>query len=259
MNLFTITITILTFVFSWFAYPQLPEQLPMHWNIQGEVDRMQLKTSATWMLPLMMLVMSILFSILPKLDPKKDKYQLFEKEWRIIQGALISFFAYIQFAVLYISTHPQTQMMPLMFIGMGSLFTLMGNLMSKIRQNYFIGVRTPWTLADEENWNKTHRFASWSFVIAGILTLTEAFFIWNAPAVILGSILIASFLPMIYSFLLYKKAESKMKYVYAGLALVLLIITLLRLSSPEDTWICEKGQWIRHGNPNLLAPNENCK
>jgi len=234
INPFTVIITFLTFLFSYLAYPDLPEQIPTHWNILGEIDQFAPKSTGTWMLPLMMLAMSMLFGLLPKLDPKKDKYVHFQKEWKIIQGTLISFFAYLQFAILYISTHPQTEMMPLMFIGLGSLFILLGNYLSKIRQNYFIGIKTPWTLSDEENWNKTHRYGSWCFVIAGILTLAEAFFAWNAPVIIFGSIMLAAFLPMLYSFLLFKKAEHKMKYIYAVISITLLIILLLRSSNPLD-------------------------
>ena len=168
-------------------------------------------------MPVMVVLFFVLFRIIPSLDPKKEKYRLFAREWEIIQTGFIGFFAYLHFIILYLSLHPEVPIMPLMFIGIGSLFILLGNYLSKIRQNYFIGIKVPWTLADEDNWNKTHRFASWCFVIAGIVTIAEAFFFWYAPVVILGGIFLASGLPIIYSFLLFKQSLHLMKYIYLAL------------------------------------------
>lgn len=239
--------------------PYLPAMIPMHWNVMGEVDSYWPKTSAVWFTPLLTLAMFVLFRVLPNFDPKKDKYKLFQKEWQIMQLGLIGFMAYMQFMILYLTFHPEVHMMPLMFIGLGALFVLIGNYLSKIRQNYFIGVKLPWTLASEDNWNKTHRFASWCFVIAGILTLAEAFFIWYAPAVIFGSILLAVILPMVYSFLLYKKAAKKMKFVFLGLVVLILALAFLRGVSGEDDWMCKDGQWVQHGNPSAPMPVKACQ
>lgn len=241
------------------ALPILPANIPTHWNFVGQVDSWMPKTIGVWVFPLLVAVMYTMFQLLPKFDPKKDKYALFQPEWAIMQTGLIGFFAYIQLITFYIALHPEVAMLPLMFIGLGSLFILMGNYMSKIRQNYFIGIRLPWTLASEENWNKTHRFASWCFVMAGIVTLIEAYVIWYAPVVIFGSIMLAVILPAIYSFLLFKKQESKMKLVYLSMAVLIAGIFLIRLASGEDDWICQNGEWVQHGHPNTAQPSEPCQ
>jgi uncharacterized membrane protein len=241
------------------ALPILPAQIPMHWNLVGEIDNWMPKQQAVWFFPIIAGVMWLMFQFLPKFDPKREKYALFQPEWNMIQTGLISFFAYLQLITFYISLNPSKEMMPLMFIGLGALFILLGNYLSKIRQNYFIGVRLPWTLASEENWNKTHRYASWCFVIAGILTLIEAYAIWYAPVVIFGSIMLAAFLPMIYSFLLFKKQESKMKLVYIGLVVLMAGVIGIRLASGEDDWICSNGQWVKHGQPSTAQPTQPCK
>lgn len=197
------------FLGSFVWYPKLPQMIPMHWNVLGEIDNYWPKQSGVLFLPVLTLIMYVSFLFIPKLDPKKEKYHLFSKEWEIIQTAIVGFMAYIQFVIIYLSLNPLVSILPLMFIGLGTLFILIGNYMSKIRQNYFIGVKTPWTLASEDNWNKTHRFASWTFVMAGIITLAEAYFLWFSPVIIFSCIMLASFSPIIYSFLLYKKAGYK--------------------------------------------------
>ena len=204
-------------------YSSLPNMMPMHWNYLGQIDSYMPKHIALWYMPTLTLVMALSFMILPFFDPKKEKYQLFAHEWGIMQMGIIGFMAYVHGMIIYLTLNPSVQMMPLMFIGLGALFILMGNYMSKIRQNYFIGVKTPWTLASEDNWNKTHRYASWSFVLAGIVCLAESYFIWYAHIIILGSILLAAFLPIMYSFLLYKKAAHTMKYIYAGIIVIALL------------------------------------
>jgi uncharacterized membrane protein len=243
---------------SFLVLPYLPAQISMHWNVLGQVDQFVPKTNGIWFLPLLTILMFISFRVIPFFDPKKDKYALFKREWEIMQTGFILFFAYMQFIIVYLSLNPSVRMMPLMFIGLGSLFILIGNYLSKIRQNHFIGIRVPWTLASEDNWNKTHRFASWCYVIAGLLTLIESYFIWYAPVIIFGSILLASSLPMVYSFLLFKKAPQAMKYVYIGLFSVILLIGVLRVISGEDDWMCQNGQWVKHGQPSAPKPEKPC-
>lgn len=255
LNLFLI---VMMFVGGALLYPYLPSEVPMHWNIRGNVDRYMPKNNALWAIPILTSAVFLLFQILPYFDPNKKKYKLFKKEWEIMQTAIIAFFVYIHFLTFYISINPKVQLMPLMFIGLGTLFILLGNYMSKIRQNYFIGIKLPWTLSSEENWNKTHRFASWCFVIAGIITLVEAYFIWYAPFVIFAGIFLAAILPAIYSFLLFKKSEHKMKYIYIFLLIAAGIILSLRLFSKEDDWICVGGHWVKHGNPSFSAPKVPC-
>lgn len=244
---------------SLFLLQSLPDTVPMHWNIRGQVDGTMAKIPGVFVLPLMSLAMLGLFRLLPAIDPKKEKYRLFTREWEIIQFGFVAFFAWLQFIILYISLHPGVSMLPLMFIGLGAFFTLLGNFLSKIRQNFFIGIKTPWTLTSEDNWNKTHRYASWCFVLAGIAAIAESYFIWYAPAVIFGSIMLAAVLPVIYSFLLFKKAAAKMKYVYLALAAAVAVIVMLRIASPEDTWLCVGGRWVRHGHPAASVPATPCR
>lgn len=249
----------LMFLASLFLLPVLPAQLPMHWNVRGEVDNFMPKGIAVWIFPGLTLILFFLFRLLPQLDPKKEKYKLFEREWQVLQTAFIVFVAYLQFVVFYLSLNPGRSILPLMFIGLGTLFIVIGNYLSKIRQNYFIGIKVPWTLASEDNWNKTHRFASWCFVAAGIVILAEAYFLAETPVLVLGSLFIAAGLPILYSFLLFKKSLYLMRFVYALFIGLVLAVFGLRLAAGEDNWICRQGQWVQHGHPNAAKPTTPCR
>ncbi|MFO0703590.1 MAG: SdpI family protein [Patescibacteria group bacterium] len=259
MKYFTLILILVTVVVTFYIYPSLPAKMPTHWNFQGNIDAYSPKLFAAWLMPAIAIAMLIMFELVPKFDPKKEKYKLFEKEWMIMANGIIIFMIYMHTIMMYASMHIETNIMKPMFVGMGILFILIGNYLSKIRHNYFIGIRTPWALESEENWNKTHRFASWTFVLAGIIVFLEAFFLWYASAMIFGSIMIAAILPIIYSYLVYIKKPIYIRYVILGLFALILAFVLLRFSTPEDTWICDNGKWVPHGHPTVAPPSTICK
>jgi len=246
-------------VMSWLSYPNLPDKMPMHWNLEGEVDNYWPKEKGVLVIPTISMLMLMGFALLPSVDPKKKKYRLFKTEWEIIQVGLLGFMTYISGVTLYAAGHPNINVGTLIMVGTGALFILMGNYLSKIRQNWFIGIKTPWTLASEDNWNKTHRFASWCFVVAGVVILTGVSLGLLMPVLLIGGIILASLLPLTYSFLLFKKQERLMKPVLAGLMLVLLLMMALRLVTGEDNWICQNGRWVAHGNPSAAMPVDKCR
>lgn len=205
MNIANIILVVASFLGSLLYYPRLPDLVPMHWNFQGNVDSYMPKQIAAFVMPVLALLIFLLYEMLPAFDPKKSNYRSFKKEWHTIQTAILGFLTYMQFLVFSIAVRPNIRLMPLMFFGMGILFIVIGNNLAKIKQNYFIGVRVPWTLANETNWNKTHRFARLTFMVVGVIILLEAVFLWQSPVIIFGSILLAVVIPALYSFLLFKK------------------------------------------------------
>jgi len=118
----------------------------------------------------------------------------------------------------------------------------MGNYLSKIRQNYFIGIKVPWTLSDEENWNQTHRFASWCFVAVGLLMMQNALTLIFPPGVIFVSIMLSAFWPMLYSFLLHEKKLGWMKWISIGVVAIGISLLVQRVLAGEDDWICQNGE-----------------
>lgn len=258
MVIVQVLLIVLQFIVAFYYYPSLPSMMPTHWNVYGNIDSYMSKEFAVWMMPIIGLLMLISFKIAPNFDPKKKKYQLFENEWQILQTVFIVFFVYMQGITFYAAFFPSLIIMRPMFIGLGILFILLGNYLSKIRQNYFIGIKVPWTLDNEDNWNKTHRFASWTFVTAGIIVLMEAFFIWQAAPIVFGSLMLAAFLPVLYSYLLFKKKQHYMRYIIIGFFIVVACLIGVRTLSGEDDWVCKNGKWTKHGKPSSARPTTRC-
>jgi uncharacterized membrane protein len=105
--------------------------------------------------------------------------------------------------IFLVSIHPEISLIPLLFFGMGILFIIIGNYLPKIKQNYFVGIKIPWTLTSVDNWDKTHKFGGKCFMICGLVILLEAFFFWNAPVIIFGTIFLSAVLPIIYSYTIF--------------------------------------------------------
>ena len=205
--LLQILIVIGMFATGWLLFDQLPEQMPTHWNIAGEVDGYMPKGTAIILFPAITLGIAILFPILSMIDPRKEKYTLFRRPWLILQTVIVIFFAYLYFVSIYLAFNPAVSITPFIFVGIGVLFIVIGNYLGKVRQNYFVGIKTPWTLHSEEVWNKTHRLGSWAFLIAGILILVNGFIQWQLVPVMVAAIIIAAVVPIVYSYILYRKLK----------------------------------------------------
>lgn len=207
MKKFSWIFVLVSSLISLFTYPLLPDRVPTHWNIQGEVDQYAPKAWSSLFFPVIVLGLLLTFSLLPKLDPNKDKYHLFYPEWRVIQNGILAFFVYLQAVTTYTALNPQQDILPLVLLGLGTLFVVLGNYLSKIRQNYFLGIKLPWTIANEDNWNKTHRFASWCFVLVGLILLVEAVIQWQVQRVVVMSVAVAVLAPSLYSYWLFRQGE----------------------------------------------------
>lgn len=192
---------------AFWSYPYLPEKVPMHWNIDGEVDSYQPKAEAVWFMPVLIAVMWAMFQILPKLDPKRKNYAAFSAEWEVLQLAFLSFSVYLQAVIVYASLNPSVKSGPLMFLGMGAMFITIGKIMPKIKQNYFVGIRLPWTIANEDNWKKTHTFGGMCFMAAGILFLTGAMGGLLPAKAFFGLLMLTIAMPVAYSFWLFNRAK----------------------------------------------------
>ena len=189
------------------VYGRLPAQVPMHWGIDGTVDRYGNKNELFVIAGINILV-GIMFYFLPKIDPKRKNYDRFQGayDWMVIWT--LGFMAAITGVTLAETMHPGRFDMTKVICGMVAfLFIFLGNMMPKIKRNFFTGVKTPWTLSSDTVWNKTHRLGGKCFVAGGILMLLGAFFV--SGKVLFGMVLAVSaiimILPMGMSYFLYKK------------------------------------------------------
>src|SRR5580698_4404400 len=184
------------------AYPQLPNIVPMHWDIQGHVNGWGPKWSLFLTGPGGMVLMVLMFSALPWLSPKKFEVDSFRATYLYIMIAIVAMMAYCNLLILMSALGALggigLDISRALEGGVCLLIALMGNVMGKVRRNFFVGIRTPWTIANEQVWNATHRFAARTFFAGGLLGLLAV--IVGAPFWLpLTAILIAALAPVIYS------------------------------------------------------------
>lgn len=189
-------------------YPRLPDQIPIHWNIEGEVDDYASRFWGVFMLPFTNLLVLLIFTFMPLLDPRKENYPKFSRSYRAIKAITVVFFAVLHFLVLAFALGYELDISRIVVVGAALLFIVMGNYLPKVKHNYFVGVRVPWTLASEKVWKKTHRFAGKLFVISGIIIFLSIFVseiirFW----LIMICALVTSLASMVYSYLVYRQEE----------------------------------------------------
>lgn len=184
-----------------YLWDTLPEQIPTHWNAAGEIDGWSSKAFAIFGLPLMMLAMHWLCVLGTATDPKKANHsnKLIHLVLWIIP--IISVVLFVLTYVAALGTEVQMEMvMPLL---VGFVLTVVGNYLPKCKQSYTIGIKIPWTLHSEENWNRTHRFAGRLWLVCGLGIMLTAFVggFWLFLPIALVMVLA----PTVYSYLLHRK------------------------------------------------------
>jgi uncharacterized membrane protein len=190
------------------AYPQLPNIVPMHWDIQGQVNGWGPKWWLFLTGPGAMLFMVLMFSALPWLSPKKFEVDSFRATYLYIMVVLVALLAYCQLLIVIASLGLAVDVSRALEGGICLLLALLGNVMGKVRRNFFVGIRTPWTLANEQVWNATHRFAGKTIFAGGLLGLFAV--ILRAPFWLpIAAIIIAALIPAGYSLVFYKRLERK--------------------------------------------------
>ncbi|GAA3322619.1 SdpI family protein [Ectobacillus funiculus] len=170
-RIYPLLLVVIGISLSIWAYPQLPNQVPIHWNFEGQVDGYGSRLSAVLILPIVSAAVFILLLILPKLDPRKEKLQKkFKGSYAIIMNSV--FFTFLLFThalVIFSALGYPISIETVVPMGVGILFIIIGNYMQRIKSNYFVGIRTPWALQDEDVWKMTHRLGARLFIIAGSL------------------------------------------------------------------------------------------
>ncbi|MGI6567482.1 MAG: DUF1648 domain-containing protein [Firmicutes bacterium] len=196
----------LLFLLGAYFYPKLPERVPSHWNIHGEVDGYSSRFFGAFGLPLFALGLYILMLWMPSLDPKKTNYPRFSGAYDIIRWATIGIMALTHGMVLMAGMGIKIDAGKVIQPAVSLMLILIGNQMGRFKHNYFVGIKTPWTLANEEVWRKTHRMAGPIWVVGGLMSLLAT---WLPPpynfGVMMAVVVVLSVIPMVYSYRLFKE------------------------------------------------------
>lgn len=190
-------------------YPKLPDRIPTHWNLSGQVDL----TGPKWSLFILWgigVVMDFFFQAVKKIDPKSENFNRFSKLFNVFRLLMILFFMSLVVVSVVFAIEPDAfNMNNFMLVSIGIMFIVLGNYLPKCKINYTFGIKTPWTFASENVWNKTHRMAGPIWVITGILFLGLIFIDSEIKEVLIVAIIIVpTIIPIIYSYLEYRKEMS---------------------------------------------------
>ena len=189
-------------------YPQLPAEVPTHWNIHGQVEGYMPRFWGAAMAPLMIVGLAILMVLLPLISPRKFEIEPFARVYTTLMLAAQGFMLVIGVVVLAAGAGYAVRVPFVVMLAVGVLFMVLGNYMGKLRRNFFMGIRTPWTLASDAVWERTHRMGGWAFMLGGAVLVIGTLagdMLWSLAI----AIAIAVVAPVAYSFVIYRRLEGR--------------------------------------------------
>lgn len=187
-------------------YQNLPDPVPVHWTLSGKPDGFLAKPWGAFSLPVAMAGVYLILLVLPKISPRGFRMDRFSKTWEVVRGLIMLFLFFGGVIALLAAAGEPLPMDRALLVPMGLLLTLLGNFMGKFTRNFFVGIRTPWTLASEEVWLRTHRLGGKVFVVGGLLVAAAA--LLGAPfSIVFAVVLVAAAIPVIYSYVIYRRLE----------------------------------------------------
>jgi len=193
-----------------YAYPQLPDLVPSHWGINGEINGWMDKTFAVFFLPILIAGLYLLLSFLPLMDPLKKNIELFSHLYFWFKVAFVAFMGSLFLMTLYAGLGYEINVGRYVMWGIAFLFFFIGLMTPQIKKNYTIGIRLPWTLHSEIVWDKTHKFGGRLFIALSVLILLASFLSGvYAFTILIGGIFLMLVILIAYSYMEYRRIEIK--------------------------------------------------
>ena len=199
-------VILLPFIYLGYLWPQLPDKVPLHWNINGEINRYGNKAELIIIPILLPLLTYVIFLLVPKIDPK-NKLNKMGNKLQSLKVLLTIFMSALALFILYSVKNQSLANPNYTILGIGVLFIILGNYFKTIQPNYFIGIKTPWTLENETIWKETHRMAGKLWFVGGLIVVVASLVLDNKSNLTLFLIVtgIITVIPIIYSYILFKK------------------------------------------------------
>jgi uncharacterized membrane protein len=188
------------------VYSRLPELVPTHWNMSGEVDDWSSRLWGAWMIPLVMAVMLLGFRAFPLIDPRRENYPKFAGAYEGILIIILLFMLALHLSMLSTMLGNRFAIMRMLPVGIGLLLIGIGALLPKARANWFIGIRTPWTLSNDRVWDRTHKFGGAVMIATGVLVAASALLVplWT-HRVMAAAIAAMAVIVVVYSYFAWKQ------------------------------------------------------
>ncbi len=200
-------ILLLSFIIGLYFYPQIPAKMASHWNTKGQVDGYMSKFWGTFLIPFILTVSVLFFVAIPRIDPLKANIEKFRKYYDGFIIIFLIFMLSVHLQVILWNIGIRISPNVMLPIGIGLLFFYTGILCENAKRNYFIGIRTPWTLSSDEVWDKTHKIGGKLFKLAGVFALLGIFFRNYALYFVLVPMILFSVYTIVYSYLEYRKEK----------------------------------------------------
>lgn len=205
-NLLSLALVVGAFAAAAVLYRRLPDPVPVHWDARGHVNGYLAKPWGALVMPLVTLGAHLLLLALPRLSPRGFRVDRFQGTFDLIRTAIVGFLFFATLLALLAGAGFDVSVARAVPLGVGVLFVVLGNVLGKVTKNFFVGIRTPWTLASDEVWLRTHRFGGRVFVLAG-LAVAGAGLAGGGATPILLAVAAAALLPAVYSYVVYRRLE----------------------------------------------------
>ena len=203
----SILILLVCFAASAYLYPILPEKVATHWDIDGVANGYSNKDFAAFFLPIISTIIFVFMLLLPQLDPLKKNIMSFYKEYLLMVLGIVFFMSYIHIWLLIWAIGFMFNMGQVLAPAFAILFFILSKVLSKAKRNWFVGIRTPWTLSSEKVWNKTHALAAKLFKAVAVISLFGIILPKLAFLAVIGSALASAIVLVVYSYVIYKKGK----------------------------------------------------
>jgi uncharacterized membrane protein len=201
-----LAIILFSFLVGFYFYPQMPARMAFHWNACGEVDGYTSRFLGSFSLPFILVGVGLLSIAIPRIDPLKANIEEFRKYYDRFMVLLLLFLSSIHLQVILWNAGVRLGPNVTFPIGLGVIFFYAGILCENARRNWFVGIRTPWTLSDERVWDKTHKVGGKLFKAAGIAAFLGVFVQRYAVLFVLVPVILIAAYTTVYSYLEYRKA-----------------------------------------------------
>ncbi|MFH1095337.1 MAG: SdpI family protein [Candidatus Micrarchaeota archaeon] len=204
-------LVVLSFLTAILVYPAMPDKVASHWDIAGNANGFMNKEMGTFFAPVLALFMLGLFWVIPTLDPLKKNYAAFRKEYDTLVALIIGFLYYVYLLSLAYNLGLRIDMVQFLSPAFAVLIFYLGVIVSKAKQNWFVGIRTPWTLSSKTVWDKTHLICAKLLKTAGIIALLGIFVPGFGLMASVGVLIASAVFAFVYSYLEFKKEKEGKK------------------------------------------------